>query len=198
MRTAIIGFGKLGEAITHKLIRAGHTVLLTNSRGPASLQQKAIQLGELAVPAELADLAEAEVLFLTVPWSTIPTVSKSLPDLSGKILVDVTNQFLPDMRLDDLHGKASSRIVQAHFPNVSLVKALNHYFEKWVDAEPVVGLGHRLAFIAGDDEQSKSVVAGLLSEFGFQPLDMGDIDTGSLAQQAGGPLAGLNVVSYPA
>ncbi|MDN3551566.1 NADPH-dependent F420 reductase [Mucilaginibacter aquaedulcis] len=170
---------------------------MTNSRGADSLKDKAKQLGELASPADLKDVGDAEVFFLMVPWSKVRVVSGSLPDLKGKVLVDVTNHFLDNMELANLEGKASSSIVKGYLPGTKLVKALNHYFEKWVDANPEVENGRRMAFVAGDDQDAKALVSDLLSAFGFQPVDMGNLATGSLPQQAGGPLAGLNIVSFP-
>ncbi len=198
MQTAIIGMGKVGEAITRKLIKAGYSVLLTNSRGAESLKEKAIELGALANASELKDLLNAEVLFLTVRWSQLKALAGKLPDLEGKILVDVTNPFLDDMSFDDLQGKTASEVIQEIFPGTHVVKALNHYFVKWIDADPVVGDGHRVAFVSGDDNRAKQTVTGLLEAFGFQPVDLGGLSSGGKLQQAGGSLAGLNIISYPA
>lgn len=198
MKTAIIGTGKFGEAIAKKLVKAGHPVWLTNSRGAANLKEKAGQLGALASPAELDEVTAADVIFLTVRWSQVTQVAKMLPDLSGKILVDVTNHFLDDLSFDELNGRVSSEIVQDLFPGARLVKALNHLYLKWMNAHPIVGDdGHRIAFISGDDHEAKKIVSGLLFDFGFQPIDLGDIKTGGKLQQAGGSLAGLNLVSFP-
>ena len=198
MQTAIIGTGQIGEAIAKKIVKAGHSVLLTNNKGAASLKEKATNLGKLAIPADLKDIVKADVIFLTVRWSHLKQVAKDVPNLQGKILVDVTNPILDDMSYDDLKGKAASEIVQNLFPKTRLVKTLNHYFLKWIDADPKVDDGKRVAFVSGNDIEAKNTVANLLKEFGFKPIDLGDIATGSKLQQAGGALAALNIVSYPA
>ena len=198
MQTAIIGTGKIGEAIAKKLVKAGHRVLLTNNKGAASLKEKAESLGSFAIPAELDEINQAEVLFLTVRWSQLKQVATKIPDLNGKILVDVTNPILDDMSYEDLNGKAASEIVQELFPKTRVVKTLNHYFLKWIDADPKVDNGRRIAFVSGDDTDAKNTVSNLLKEFGFEPIDLGNIATGSKLQQAGGSLAALNIVSYPA
>ncbi|PXX26342.1 NADPH-dependent F420 reductase [Arenibacter sp. ARW7G5Y1] len=198
MKTAIIGTGKIGEAIAKKLIKAKHSVLLTNNKGAASLKEKAAKLGSLAIPAELSEITRADVLFLTVRWSHLKQVAADVPNLDGKILVDVTNPILDDMSYDNLKGKAASEIVQELFPKTRVVKTLNHYFLKWIDADPKVDNGKRIAFVSGDDTEAKNTVVNLLNEFGFKSIDLGDLATGSKLQQAGGPLAALNLVSYPA
>lgn len=198
MQTAIIGTGQIGEAIAKKLVKAGYKVMLTNNSGAESLKEKAAELGPLATASEREELHKADVLFLTVRWSQLHSLVGKLPDLKGKILVDVTNPILDDMSFDDLDGKAASVVVQELFPETIVVKTLNHYFLKWIDADPKVGDGQRMAFVSGDDARAKTVLTGLLADMGFKPIDLGDLATGSKLQQAGGALAALNVVSYPA
>jgi predicted dinucleotide-binding enzyme len=48
-------------------------------------------------------------------------------------------------------------------------------------------------FVSGDDEESKGVVKDLIVSFGFAAFDLGGIVTGGRIQQAGGPLAGLDL-----
>ena len=198
MQTAIIGTGQIGEAIAKKIVKAGHSVLLTNNKGAASLKEKASHIGSLAIPANLKDIVNAEVIFLTVRWSHLKQLAADVPNLNGKILVDVTNPILDDMSYDNLKGKAASEIVQELFPKTTVVKTLNHYFLKWIDADPKVDNGKRIAFVSGDDVDAKKTVTNLLKEFGFKPIDLGNLATGSKLQQAGGSLAALNIVSYPA
>lgn len=198
MKTAIIGTGKIGEAIAKKLVKAGYSVLLTNNKGAESIKNKATSIGNLAIPTDLSKVNQADVLFLTVRWSHLKQVAADVPNLDGKILVDVTNPILDDMSYDDLKGKAASEIVQELFPKTRVVKTLNHYFLKWIAADPKVENGNRIAFVSGDDTKAKNTVSNLLHEFGFKPIDLGNLATGSKLQQAGGSLAALNIVSYPA
>jgi 8-hydroxy-5-deazaflavin:NADPH oxidoreductase len=46
---------------------------------------------------------------------------------------------------------------------------------------------------SGDDEESKRVVKDLIGSFGFAAIDLGGLVTGGRIQQAGGPLAGLDL-----
>ena len=58
---------------------------------------------------------------------------------------------------------------------------------------PVKGQGKRVIFVSGDDEESKRVVKGLIESLGFAAIDLGGLVTGGRLQQAGGPLAGLDL-----
>jgi 8-hydroxy-5-deazaflavin:NADPH oxidoreductase len=48
-------------------------------------------------------------------------------------------------------------------------------------------------FVCGVVEVSKSVVKDLIESFGFTAVDLGGLVTGGRVQQAGGPLAGLEL-----
>ena len=58
---------------------------------------------------------------------------------------------------------------------------------------PVRGQGKRVIFVSGDHEESKRVVKDLIGSFGFAAIDLGGLVTGGRIQQAGGPLAGLDL-----
>jgi predicted dinucleotide-binding enzyme len=53
-------------------------------------------------------------------------------------------------------------------------------------------------FHSGDDAEPNSAVAAPVDAAGIFPIDVGDLLTGGGMQQAGGPLAGHNLVRMPA
>ena len=52
----------------------------------------------------------------------------------------------------------------------------------------------RVVFISADDEGAKKEVDMLLAGFGYSVIDLGNLRDGGLIQQAGGPLAGRNLL----
>jgi len=48
-------------------------------------------------------------------------------------------------------------------------------------------------FVSGDDGESKRAVKNLIESFGFAAIDLGGLVTGGRIQQAGRPLAGLDL-----
>jgi predicted dinucleotide-binding enzyme len=48
--------------------------------------------------------------------------------------------------------------------------------------------------VSGEDEEPKRVVKDLIESFGFVAIDLGGLVTGGRIQQAGGPLAGLDLL----
>src|SRR5215475_3900822 len=74
-----------------------------------------------------------------------------------------------------------------------IVKAFNSIRMARFNEGPVKGQGRRVIFVSGDDEESKRVVKDLIESFGFAAIDLGGLVTGGRIQQAGGPLAGLDL-----
>jgi 8-hydroxy-5-deazaflavin:NADPH oxidoreductase len=81
-----------------------------------------------------------------------------------------------------------------------LVKALNNMIVANLEADPVVDGARRVAFVSADDDGAKKQVQTLLKELGYSVIDLGNLRDGGLSQQAGGPLAGRDLLErgeYP-
>jgi predicted dinucleotide-binding enzyme len=71
-KLGIIGSGAIGTAVARLAVDAGHDVLLSNSRGPASLTALVEELGphaRAAMPAEAA--AFGDIVVLAVPLAVL-------------------------------------------------------------------------------------------------------------------------------
>src|SRR2546426_1093607 len=94
----------------------------------------------------------------------------------------------------DLGKKTSSEVVAEMVPGARLVKAFNTLFHVVLAAEPREGAGRRVVFFSGDDAKAKAEVSALIDGLGFAPVDLGGLVEGGRMQQAGAPLAGLNLL----
>ncbi|WST48496.1 NAD(P)-binding domain-containing protein [Streptomyces avidinii] len=188
MRTGIIGTGRIGSALARILVAAGHQVVLAGARGPQALGPLVAELGPAASAAHPAEAAAgAELLVLMVPFGSVRGL---LPPhaVQDKVLVDATNAFGGPGAPADLGGRGSSDLVAEWYPGAQIVKSLNtmHY-----ETLAVAGTasGDRLAhFTAGDDVKAKEIVAGIITDLGFAPVDTGPLHSGGILQQPGGPL----------
>src|SRR2546430_14953024 len=54
-----IGSGMIGSTVARLSVAAGHRVVLSNSRGPETLQDLVAELGPLATPATVGQAAQA-------------------------------------------------------------------------------------------------------------------------------------------
>ncbi|MFI1153801.1 NADPH-dependent F420 reductase [Streptomyces sp. NPDC020817] len=197
MRTGIIGTGRIGSTLARILVAAGHEVVLANARGPRSIGPLLAELGPAASAAHPAETAgQAELLVLMVPYASVQGLLPSAA-VQDKVLVDATNAFGGGEPLD-LGGRASSELVAEWYPGARVVKSLNTmHFETLAVAGGTsrtksrgsASEDERLAhFTAGDDEKAKEIVAGIIADLGFAPVDTGSLHSGGILQQPGGPL----------
>lgn len=198
MNISIIGAGAIGSAIARILTAAGIPVALANSRGPASLAALADELGPLLTPVTVAEAAQAELVFLSVPWSRIPAAVAGLGPWDGRIVVDTNNPIeAPSFRAVPLHGKASSVVIGELLPGAHVVKAFNHLQAALLERAPDAQGGRRVLFVSGDHAESKRTVLALVEQLGFAGVDLGTLDGGGrLAQFPGGPLPTLHLVKF--
>jgi predicted dinucleotide-binding enzyme len=172
MKVAIIGAGGMGGGIA-KLMAAKHEILV-GSRDPEQAVKKANELGAARGGGYGDVAAEAEVIFLTVPWVAVDETLAALGDLAGKILVDVTNPYVGG-RLQ-LHADSSdAELIQEKVPRARVVKGWNTVFSPVLNAGPDFGGQAPSVFLAGDEDDAKAVVAALARDMGFDPIDAGPL-----------------------
>ncbi|MEU0475551.1 NADPH-dependent F420 reductase [Streptomyces olivaceus] len=197
MRIGTLGAGAIAQAVARHAVRHGHEVVLSNSRGPASLAPLVEDLGALASAATPAEAAAADLVVLAVRWTQIPDAVAGLPRLDGTVVVDATNQFAslpPDPVIADLGDLTGSEYVASLLPGARVVKAFNALFVQYIAPDPRHAAGRQVLFLAGDDADAKRTVGDLTSEFGFAPVDLGTLREGGRLIQLGGPLSALHAL----
>ncbi len=193
MRIGILGSGNIGGTAAKLFASAGHEVALSHSGSPDTLQEQVAELGAKARATTVEEAAVfGEVVVLAIPWRSRADLPAQ--QLRGKIVVDAMNHYRPDMGLYDLAGSTSSEEVAKVLPGARLVKAMNSLPANDLlnRGRPGAPMHERVVMpIAGDDDEAKAVVAQLMAEIGFAPLDTGFLRTGGVLQQpGGGPLSG--------
>ncbi|MEU4051464.1 NAD(P)-binding domain-containing protein [Streptomyces olivaceus] len=197
MRIGTLGAGAIAQAVARHAVRHGHEVVLSNSRGPASLAPLVEDLGALASAATPAEAAAADLVVLAVRWTQIPDAVAGLPRLDGTVVVDATNQFAslpPDPVIADLGDLTGSEYAASLLPGARVVKAFNALFVQYIAPDPRHAAGRQVLFLAGDDADAKRTVWDLTSEFGFAPVDLGTLREGGRLIQLGGPLSALHAL----
>lgn len=198
MSIGIVGAGQFGSAIARALVHIGENILLANRRGPTSLEGLVHELGPKARAVTVAEAAQAEIVFVSVNWSRIPTALAGLGDWGGRIVVDTNNPLEPPKFIPfDLEGLSSSEVFSQWVPGAKVVKAFNHLRPQLLSGDPRSEGGRRVLFVAGDDAAAKARVLYLMSKLDFAGVDLGSLAQGGrLSQFPGGPLATLNLVKY--
>lgn len=202
MKIGIIGAGNIGANAARLFAKAGHQIAISNSRGPETLTELEDEIGP-NVQAVTVDEAAAfgEVVLLAIPWSRREEGLPAPELLEGKIVMDSLNPYTPDFELEDLGDDTSSEDVARRLPGARIVKALNTmYYETLLsEGRPSAPVEKRYAlFIAGDDEEAKSVVTGLIEDIGFAAVDTGSLREGGRKQQPGSTVYNVPMAAGPA
>jgi predicted dinucleotide-binding enzyme len=196
MKIAILGTGMVGRTLAGKLDELGHDVVI-GTRDPASTAARtgSDERGSLSftdwqqdhASVRLASFADAAahgelVVNATAGVASIAALESVGADaLAGKVIMDVSNA------LDFSHGMPPTLAVantdsvaeqiQRAYPAARVVKALNTV-SSMVMTDPAHIPGNHVVFIAGDDDEAKATVRGLLGEFGWVAdaiIDLGGI-----------------------
>ena len=114
MSYAIVGFGKIGQALAHAFARNNIDVTVASRRPPEELAPHARAIGPTVVAKSLQEALKANTIFLAVPFDQHRDVAKALPSWKGKTIIDVTNAF--GVPPEDLDGLPSSAFVAKSIP----------------------------------------------------------------------------------
>ena len=174
---AVIGTGDVGSALGPEFAAQGHTIVY-GSREPQRSKVKALveKTGELASATTPADAAaQADIVVLAVPGLMVEEITRSLGDLSGKIIIDPTNPLEQRMnRLEHAVDTSNAEIIQAAAPGAYVVKAFNTLNWKTM-VEPSSAGGPVSIPLVGDNGRAKKKVAELVSGMGLEPIDVGPL-----------------------
>jgi predicted dinucleotide-binding enzyme len=189
----IIGSGMIGGTVARLSVAAGHQVVVSNSRGPETLQELVAELGPLATAATAEQAAKAgDLVVVSVPVKAFAEIAAK--PLAGKPVLDTSNYYPQrDGQLEELDTGAltSSGLLQRDLPEAHVVKIFNNiYFKHLQSLARPSGAEDRTALpIAGDDQDAKAAVTAYLDSIGYDTVDAGPVAE-SWRQEPGTPAYG--------
>ena len=158
-----------------------------------SLAELVGDLGPNAQAATVEDAARAsDVVLIAIPLRAYPDLPAEA--FAGKVVIDANNYYpqrdgqIPEL---DREETTSSELLARHLAGARIVKSFNtmNFRPLGSDGRPDAPRAERLAiYLAGDDEGAKEIVAGLIDEVGFAPVDTGSLHEGGVRQQPGSPI----------
>ena len=175
----IIGSGNIGGALARALTGAGHHVVVSNSRGPASLAPLVAELGDLATAGTVEQAAQAsDLVVVTIPLRAVQSIPSEL--LTGRTVID-TNNYYPerDGHIAELDTETltTAEFVARHFGGSTVVKAFNHIPAKHI-AEHALPAGtpdRRALMVYGEDAGAVERVSALIEQVGFDAVNGGGL-----------------------
>jgi NADPH-dependent F420 reductase len=176
MKIGIIGSGNVGGTLGTRWAQAGQTVIFS-SRDPKSDKVKELlsNAGKTASAASTMDTVKAsDVLLLATPWAATRDALQSAGDLTNKILVDATNPLGPDLALQTGPNTSGAEMVAGWAPGTRVVKAFNTVGFNVME-NPKFGSQAATMLYCGDDADAKKSAGELISQLGFEPVDVGPL-----------------------
>lgn len=177
MRVGIIGAGYIGRAVAGAAVKAGHDVMVSNSRSPGTLFSLTGTIGCRAGTAAEAAVF-GELVLVAIPLHAYQSIP--IAPLEGKIVLDASNYYPQrdgDIAELDEETLTVSGLLARHLPKSRVIKAFNAIaagdIEK--DGRPTGSPERRALPIAGDDLEAKQVVTAFFDQIGYDVVDAGPL-----------------------
>jgi NADPH-dependent F420 reductase len=181
MKVTIIGAGVMGHGIGTRLVAGANDVELVDPdpEKAARLAQKlSAHGGGRATTLNAGGSIGGEVVVLAVYYPVIAEVVRQYGEqLAGRVVVDITNPIdsaTMDRLLTAPDTSSAEETANLVPSGTSVVKAFNTTFGNTLVHGKVAGQQLDV-LIAGDDEDSKQKVAGLVRAGGLRPVDVGPL-----------------------
>ncbi|MGN8121127.1 NADPH-dependent F420 reductase [Pseudomonas sp. 22082] len=189
MNIGIIGSGFIGGTLARLLSTAGHTVRVSNSRGPHTIDPDVLSTGAIAVTKEEA-LVGADVVILSIPFVRIPDLKALLEGLPEDSVIIDTSNYIParDDRLDAIENGQPDSVWASEQIGRPLAKAWNTIYSASLnEAGRPGGDPERIAVpVAADRDHDRVVTMALVEDSGFDAYYAGSLAE-SWKQQCGTP-----------
>ena len=201
MKVGFLGAGNVARTFGRHLLTAGHTIVVSNSRGPQTLADFVADLGPGAIGGTKQQAADCDVVVLAAHWVKVREALQGV-DWRGRILIDATNAHVdtvPDISLAGvtrsraaLNGRTSSEIVAEMAVGARLVKSISNMPMAWIQ-DFSTNKPRTVIFTSGDDIEAKQLVIELVNSTGLVAIDLGALAIGGAMHEVGAPLSGLDL-----
>jgi 8-hydroxy-5-deazaflavin:NADPH oxidoreductase len=201
MKVGFLGAGNVARTFGRHLLTAGHTIVVSNSRGPQTLADFVADLGPGAIGGTKQQAADCDVVVLAAHWVKVREALQGV-DWRGRILIDATNAHVdtvPDISLAGvtrsraaLNGRTSSEIVAEMAVGARLVKSISNMPMAWIQ-DFSTNKPRTVIFTSGDDIEAKQLVIELVNSTGLVAIDLGSLALGGAMHEVGAPLSGLDL-----
>ncbi|MCU1279919.1 MAG: putative dinucleotide-binding enzyme [bacterium] len=174
-RVGILGTGDVGKALGRGFASRGCDVKI------GSRTKK----GELVTFEEAAQ--HGEIIALALRWDGAENALKLADpkNFAGKVVIDATNPFKHvDGRpagMERGFSDSGGEQVQRWLPDAKVVKAFNIVGNALM-VDPKLPGGPPTMFIGGNDEGAKKVVTDILTDFGWETIDLGGIEASRMLE----------------
>lgn len=181
MQIGIIGSGIVGQNLGTGFIQHGHTVMMgTRDPNASKIKRWLERVGEHACASSFSDAARfGELLIVATNWAGTENALNLAEEkyFRNKTVIDTTNplKLLPEgLELALGFNDSAGEQVQRWLPHAQVVKAFNTVGADLM-VHPKLLCGPPDMFICGNNATAKHSVSRILSDFGWNTIDVGTI-----------------------
>jgi predicted dinucleotide-binding enzyme len=160
--------------------------LVIGHRDPAKAASLAAEIdpdvegGGIAAAVKLAD-----IVLLALPYQAVAPVLAEAGDLSGKILIDISNPITADYKELLLgHTTSAAEEIQKGAAGATVVKAFNTIFAGLISPDARAGKTLQ-TFVAGDDANATAKVRALAEKLSFEAVNAGPLSNSRFLEPIG-------------
>ncbi len=181
MKIGMIGSGVVGQTLAKAFASEGHTVTLgTRDTSKEEVVKFKAENDSIAIADFSETAAFGELIVLAVAGGVVTEAIElaGKVNFKDKVVIDATNPIAKEAPQNgvlkfftDINQSLMEKI-QEQIPEAKLVKAFNSTGSPTF-YKPVFKGGAPTMFIAGNDDEAKKTVTGILSLFGWETEDAG-------------------------
>jgi predicted dinucleotide-binding enzyme len=190
MKITVVGTGNMGSAFAKQLSSSGHIVRITG-RDIDKAKTLAAQFDNVSAYPAAEALGDSDVVVIATAFEDAVKALQSLGDLTGKVVIDITNPLSADyMSLTLGHVTSAGEEIAKAVPQAQVVKAFNTLFAQVLADGPTFANDQRgSVFVASGSERAKQTATALAHSLGWNTVDAGALINARYLE----PLAGLNI-----
>jgi hypothetical protein len=174
---SIIGTGNMARVLAGRALAGGNAVEVIG-RDASKADALVESIGGGATTGRIGTAPAGDIVILALPYADAAPVVRHFGNaLSGKVVIDITNPFNPDLSglVTPVDSSAAQEIAKAVPAGAHVVKAFNTIFGHVLAAYTPEDPRPLDVFIAGDDPDAKTRVAKFIESLALRPLDVGDL-----------------------
>jgi NADPH-dependent F420 reductase len=185
MKIAVLGTGNMGAGFARAFASKGIDLIIGH-RDPAKAAGLAAEIGSNIEGGGIAAAVKlADIVLLALPYQAIASVLREAGDLSGKILIDISNPITADYKELLLgHTTSAAEEIQKAAAGAHVVKAFNTIFAGLIPPEARSAKTLQ-AFIAGDDADATAKVRELAEKLSFEAVNAGPLSNSRFLEPIG-------------
>lgn len=185
MKVAVIGTGNMGSRFARAFAARGVDVVIGH-RDPAKAAALAVEIGSNTEGGGIGAVVKlADIVLLALPYQAAASVLAEAGDLTGKILIDISNPITADYKELLLgHTTSAAEEIQKLAGSAHVVKAFNTIFAGLIAPEARAGKSLQV-FVAGDDQGATAKVRKLAEKLAFEAVNAGPLSNSRFLEPIG-------------